>query len=346
MSSIYLAFGPQIPLENDMYKPFLNPASPLHSIAMDVGKEAKEVMGKDPFSVVENATKLECESTENIQPHNVIVDEILYRGAIKAGLTKDSVSGALGQSVGEYPALIAAGVTNFQTGLFWVCNRSAIMADHSYKDDGETYSLAMVRNTLEAGSNMLGEICDMTGAYFSNINRSKKDDQRNNVFTISGHHLDVAHSMDMVLKPGKVRLLEQYNAAYHAPIPAMKNAAEDLGKFLAGVKFEEPQFPVYRNLDGQKHILDEMWDSLVLHLINPVLLNCYPAERLFNTLEGVSTPVKNQGILQTIMEEEQGNKATVLAIGRGSNQLEKYLIEDTVEILTVTPELLEDILQN
>ncbi|MCP3684869.1 MAG: hypothetical protein GY861_19575 [bacterium] len=345
--SIYLAFGPQIPLENTMYDSFIDPASPTHSIATQVLKEAKPVLGYDPVEKVRWATEQELQSTVNIQPNNFIVNEICRR-AFMEKIPEGSISGVFGQSLGEYNGLLAAGVSDFQTMLDLVKARAKAMGKHFYDNEGKSdFCLGIISGMSEAGTNGLEWICQETGTYISNINRSFDDteEQKNNVMTIAGTNQRVAWTIDLAKARGarRVKRLDDYNIAYHAPIVEMLRAADDFGKAVSKFSFGDPTIPVYRNVDGDIHIRSEMEKILVDHLINYVLLSCYETVRPYNFPDGTSSTIKNRGIIQSIVDLED-DVAQIFGLGRGTNSFTKYFKQEGTDIILAnSPQTLQKI---
>jgi len=137
-----------------------------------------------------------------------------------------------GHSLGEYSALVAAGVFDFATGLELVRRRGQLM------QEARQGSMAAVLG-LEDGQ--VVEICNQVpGAVAANFNAPGQ-------VVISGEAETVDRAGKLMTEAGAKRVVPlPVSGAFHSPL--MAPAARELAGLLGAVKFRLPQVPVLTNV--------------------------------------------------------------------------------------------------
>jgi [acyl-carrier-protein] S-malonyltransferase len=172
-----------------------------------------------------------------------------------------SCEAAAGLSLGEYTALVFAGVLGFEDGLRLVHERGAAMQQAA--DDhpsGMVSILGLERERVEA-------LCDQA--------RGSETLQIANYLcpgnlVISGSNRACERAAEAAQAAGAIKAVPLPVAgAFHTHI--MASAVQRLSAALAKVDLRRPQIPVVSNVDGRPHDdPEEIRELLVKQLVNPV----------------------------------------------------------------------------
>jgi [acyl-carrier-protein] S-malonyltransferase len=186
---------------------------------------AAEILGWSVVDICQN-DQVKLANTRYTQPCLYVIECILVDLLKQKGLTPDVVAG---HSLGEFVALYAAGVFDFETGLQLVKRRAQLMALAS--DGGMTALIGFDRVQLDTA------IADTEGVVLANDNSAAQA-------VISG----TADGIAAVLAKIKVKRAIPLNVsgAFHSPM--MATAATEFGKLLAPITFHDAQIPVLSNV--------------------------------------------------------------------------------------------------
>jgi [acyl-carrier-protein] S-malonyltransferase len=139
-----------------------------------------------------------------------------------------------GHSLGEYAALIAAGVLPFRDGLRLVRERGRLMQEAC---DAHPGTMAVI---LGLHRPQVAALCDEFGASLCNENAPGN-------ISIGGTHEAVMATSEAATAAGAVRVLPLNVAgAFHTPL--MRRAAEGMRSALAEAGFVQPLMPVVSNV--------------------------------------------------------------------------------------------------
>ena len=223
--------------------------------AARIYEEANEVLGFDITSLSHNGPEEELGLTRNTQPalltHQIACFEVfreLTGGSIEAGL-------AAGHSLGEYTALVAAGVLSFADGLRLVRRRGELMGEH-----GEGGMLALGLTVEQAGP-----LADRFYCQVASCNLPLQ--------TVVGgteSDLDALEAALPELFPRKRATRLKTEGAFHTYL--MVTAAREFRAVLDSVEFGTAQFAVLSNYTGVAHEAepDSIRTRLFFQLFNPV----------------------------------------------------------------------------
>ena len=173
-----------------------------------------------------------------------------------------SCEAAAGLSLGEYTAIVFAGVMDFEAGLMLVQQRGAAMQEASDRvPSGMVSVLGLERVQVEAlcdkarGDDVL-EIANMLCP--GNI-------------AISGTNAACERAAEMAQSLGAMKAVPLAVAgAFHTQI--MRPADQRLAEALANVPMHRPRIPVVSNVDARPHDHpEEIRDLLVKQVLQPVL---------------------------------------------------------------------------
>ncbi|HEX6255232.1 MAG TPA: ACP S-malonyltransferase [Euzebyales bacterium] len=163
-----------------------------------------------------------------------------------------------GHSLGEYAALVAAGVLDFADGLRLVDARARATQDAA--DERPGTMVACLGYPVDA----VTEACAQVGAHVANDNAPGQ-------LVAAGTAEDLDRLRDVLAASGargKVVAL-QVGAAYHSP--HMAPAVEAFGPALDAVEFAAAKLPVVANVDATAHADADDWPSLLrTQLTSPV----------------------------------------------------------------------------
>lgn len=176
--------------------------------------------------------------TENAQPALYVTGVIAARLLTERGLTPSVVAG---HSLGEYSALAAAGVFEFEDGLRAVRRRGELMAEVGDRVAGGM--AAVIGLAAEA----VAEVCvaaseagDGAVVEVANYNTPEQT-------VISGDTPALERAMALAKERGAKRALKLNVAApFHSS--RMRPLAEEMGSVLAATPMQAPQVPVIANV--------------------------------------------------------------------------------------------------
>jgi [acyl-carrier-protein] S-malonyltransferase len=165
---------------------------------------------------------------------------------------------AAGHSLGEYAALVAAGVLGFADGLRLVDARARATQDAA--DERPGTMVACLGYPVE----VVSTACDKVGAHVANDNAPGQ-------LVAAGAAADLDRLREALAatgERGKVVTL-QVGAAYHSP--HMEPAVEPFGAALDAVTFSAAALPVVANVDARPHTDAGDWPTVLrAQLTSPV----------------------------------------------------------------------------
>jgi [acyl-carrier-protein] S-malonyltransferase len=216
--------------------------------------QADELLGRDVTRLGLDAEAAELREPVNCQVA-LFVHHIVLLDAWRAadGVAPVAVAG---HSLGEYDALVAAGVLSFADGLRLVDARARLTQQAANAWPGTM--IACLGFDVE----LVHEACAAAGAYLANDNATGQV-----VAAGSKSALDRLREL-LARERGKVVDLD-VGAAYHSP--HMAPAADAFGAVLDVTPFADAAVPVIANVDAAPHNVALMWPVLLREqLVMPV----------------------------------------------------------------------------
>lgn len=185
------------------------------------------------------------DQTENAQPA-LLAASIAYLAALRErwaaiGLVPLEPVCFAGHSMGQYSAMVAAGVIELGDGIRLVRERGRLMQASGAGREGR---MAAIIGLDEA---RLPELVERAGAHgvFGIANRNSPGQ-----VVVSGERPAVEAAIALARELGAKRAIElPVSVAAHSPL--MTEAAEGLRLVLAGVRFNDPVAPLLANRDGR-----------------------------------------------------------------------------------------------
>lgn len=172
---------------------------------------------------------------------------------------------AMGFSLGEFPALYAAGVLSFEDVIRVVQRRGQIMQavceEITAANAGHAPGMsAIIGLPPEKVIEIAGGI---EGAYAANLNSVKQ--------TVISGTADGLEKAEKACTEAGARRAVRLSVAGPFHCPLMRKAADEFEKAIADVEFADPKIALFSNVSGGQ-VKDgaEVKKSAVLHLTNPV----------------------------------------------------------------------------
>lgn len=198
---------------------------------------------------------------EDLRQTNVTQPAIFLHSVIRAKLMGSDFNADMvaGHSLGEFSALVVAGVLDFEDGLKLVYQRAMAMQEACEIESG---TMAAV---LALADEKVEKICAQIGGIVVPANYNCPGQ-----LVISGAYAAVEAACEAMKKAGAKRaLILPVGGAFHSPL--MEPAREKLATAIENTVFNDPSCPIYQNVTAKsetdKAIIKQ---NLVLQLTAPV----------------------------------------------------------------------------
>ena len=236
-----------------------------HPAVVETVREASDALDEDIGALIKNGTKEALALTTNTQPVMLVAGVAAWRAWCAEGGAMPSV--VAGHSLGEYSALVAAGVLTLAQAAPLVRFRAEAMQKAVPVGTG---AMAAVLG-LDSAKVIAGcaEATAIFGADSAEIVEAVNfNDPMQTV--IAGSKAAVDKACELLKANGAKRaLMLPVSAPFHSSL--MKPAAEALRAKLATVALSTPQMPVLNNIDVNVEIdADRIRDALVRQAAGPV----------------------------------------------------------------------------
>ena len=220
-----------------------------YDLAKEYFEKANNILGFDLKDLCFNGPEEKLTETQNTQPAIFTVSMIAYELLKSQGIEPEMVAG---HSLGEYAALCAAGVFDFETGLKLVRKRGELMS--SAVNDGSEGTMAAIialdQSKIEEICNQVDGICEL-----ANINSPMQ-------IVISGEKEAVKEAMELASEAGAKKVIElNVSSAFHSQL--MEPAKNKLKSYIESIDFNDPVIPVVAN--STANIVKEK-DEIILAL--------------------------------------------------------------------------------
>jgi len=203
----------------------------------EVFDEASSVLGYDVWKLVEQGPAEELNSTVNTQPVMLVAGYAVYRAWRAAGGPEPDL--VAGHSLGEYTALVVAGVLAFRDAVPLVRFRAQAMQEAVPIGEGAMAAvLGLDDDSLRAACSEAAQ-----GQVVEPVNFNAPGQ-----VVIAGHKAAVERGMAAAKARGAKRtVMLPVSAPFHSSL--LKPAADRLAAHLAGVTINAPRMPVVNNVD-------------------------------------------------------------------------------------------------
>lgn len=223
--------------------------------ARAVFEEVDETLGFPLSRLCFEGPEEELIQTINVQPAVLTVSIACLRAAQEAG--GDGLPApafVAGHSLGEYTALVAAGVLSLPDAARLVRQRGWLMNEAGRKKPGGMLAVIGLDEKTVRG------VCLVADTRISNINSPGQ-------IVISGAEDNLAQAKRLAEANGARRVIPlKVSGAFHSPL--MKPAVAGLTAAVSGLTFLKPSVPVVANVTGEiltdaKAIKQELIDQLL-----------------------------------------------------------------------------------
>ncbi|WP_108650776.1 ACP S-malonyltransferase [Dongshaea marina] len=221
--------------------------------------EASEALGYDLWALVQNGPVEELNKTFQTQPALLTASVAIWRAWLQQGGAKPQLMA--GHSLGEYSALVCAGVLDFQDAVKLVELRGKAMQE-----------------AVPAGTGAMAAIIGLDDAtIIANCDKASQGDVVSAVNFNSPGQVVIAGSKEAVERASA--LMKESGAKRVMPLPVsvpshcalMEPAAKKLADALVHVELKQPQIAVINNVDvAQPSSPEAIRDALVRQLHSPV----------------------------------------------------------------------------
>lgn len=213
----------------------------------DLFSKANKILGTNLTNIMQNGPEEELTLTHNTQPA-ILLHSILIYNKVKKILDEQNIKidRVLGHSVGEYSALVAAGVLTLEDGLTAVRKRGLFMQEAVPAGVGAMY--AVMKVPTDVILNACEEVSSATEKVMpANYN---SPDQ----IVISGEKNATERAIKWIEGnyDGTFRAIElKVSAPFHSSL--MKPAADSLKEELNKLNFNTNSIPYIANIDANEY---------------------------------------------------------------------------------------------
>jgi len=217
---------------------------------------AAEAVGEDLYRIINSADDTKLTLTQFTQPAILTTSVIAYEHTLK---TTDFRPDALaGHSLGEWTALVAAGVLKFEDAVRLVHLRGKYMSEACPPGVGTMAAvLGLEAKEIEEVLSDFENIC------LANINSPGQ-------IVISGAAADFEAVETALNAKGAKRFIRlTVSGPFHSPL--IESAKINLKKEIDLVHFNESKLPIYQNVDAKPHTAPEVIkENLIRQITSPV----------------------------------------------------------------------------
>jgi len=207
--------------------------------AKNIFQQADEILGRSISKLCFEGPEDELTQTENTQPALYVTAAAAVEVLRDKGLEPSMVAG---HSLGEYPALYAAGVFDFETGLRLVAVRGQAMASAGSDTPG---GMAAV---IGLEIDKIDEICAAVSKENGLVVVANDNSPGQTVISGEKHAVDAAS--EKLKEAGAKRALTlPVSGAFHSPL--MKDAQDKVASQLAESALRVPSCPIFPNVKAE-----------------------------------------------------------------------------------------------
>jgi len=231
----------------------------LHAIVGQTFAEASEVLDYDLWALVQEGPVETLNETDKTQPALLAASVAIWRAFVASGKAMPAM--LAGHSLGEYSALVCAGVMDFKDAIKLVELRGQLMQQAVPAGTGAMYAIIGLDN--EGIANACAEAAQ--GEVVSPVNFNSPGQ-----VVIAGQK-DAVERAAAACKAAGAKMAVALPVSVPSHCALMKPAADKLAVALNDVAFYAPKITVINNVDvASPTSVDEIKDALVRQLYCPV----------------------------------------------------------------------------
>ncbi len=225
------------------------------SLAQEYFKKANSILGFSITDIMFEGSAEDLKETKVTQPA-IFLHSVILAKTLGDNFKPDMVAG---HSLGEFSALVANGVLDFESALKLVSQRALAMQKAC---ELQPSTMAAV---LGLDDKIVEEICKQTEGIVVAANYNCPGQ-----LVISGEIEAINKACETLKEKGARRaLVLPVGGAFHSPL--MEPAREQLATAIENTKFNEPICPIYQNVTASAvNNANEIKKNLMLQLTAPV----------------------------------------------------------------------------
>jgi [acyl-carrier-protein] S-malonyltransferase len=211
-----------------------------NQVVADTVAEASDALGLDLGALIAAGPKEALDLTTNTQPVMLTAAVAIYRAWIAAGGAVPAV--VAGHSLGEYSALVAAGVIAFRDAVPLVRFRAQAM------QEAVPVGLGGMAVVLGLDADAVRAVCLATMAENTDWVIEAVNFNEPTQIVIAGHTPAVARACELAKAAGAKRAMTlAVSAPFHSSL--LKPASDRLRDYMATLSFSVPQIALVNNVD-------------------------------------------------------------------------------------------------
>jgi [acyl-carrier-protein] S-malonyltransferase len=262
-----------------------------HEVAKKMFQQADDILGYSLSDVMFNGSAEDLKQTKITQP------AVFLHSVVKAQVVGIQPNATAGHSLGEFSALVAAGVLSFEDGLRLVQQRALAMQRAC---ELEPSTMAAVLGLDDA---IVEQVCsEITHEIVVAANYNCPGQ-----LVISGSMKGIEIACERLKGAGAKRaLILQVGGAFHSPL--MEPARAELAEAIANTKFAAPSCPVYQNVNAlpstdseviQQNLIAQLtapvrWTQTIQNMIADGYTNFYECGGVGNVLAGMIKKISRE----------------------------------------------------
>ncbi|RKE20779.1 ACP S-malonyltransferase [Streptomyces sp. TLI_171] len=218
-------------------------------------------VGRDVGALLIDADAETLRRTDNAQLATFTLEMVILQ-AVRLAVPELPVAACAGHSLGEYGALVAAGVLKIEDAAVVVAARGSAMADAARAVDGTM--AVLIGGDIESAVRLTqGLRADGVQVWPANLNGPAQT-------VVSGTRDGIDVLTDRAGQEGFRVTRIPVGGAFHSPL--MQSAQQRLAAALDGIALRSARVPVVANVDGQVHGGDPVeWQQLMVRqVVEPV----------------------------------------------------------------------------
>jgi len=259
MRQVMQKFGFVFPGQGSQKLGMLGNLAAEYAVVEQTFAEASEQLDLDLWQVAQSDTNNSLDQTHITQPVLLAASVAIWRIWNQRGGPEPAIMA--GHSLGEYSALVCAGVLDFAAAVSLVHKRGKFMQAAVPAGTGKMAAIVGLENHL------IDELCEQAseGQIVSAANFNSPGQT-----VIAGEAAAVERAMILCKEAGAKRALP-LNVSVPSHCALMQPAAEQLAEELVNTEFDSARIPVIHNVNAElSGTPDQIRENLILQLYQPV----------------------------------------------------------------------------
>jgi [acyl-carrier-protein] S-malonyltransferase len=243
------------PGQGSQYTGMCNDLYQKYSILEEMFKSAEDILGFNISKIMFNGSREDLTQTKVTQPA-IFIHSMAVLKILGDSFKPKKVAG---HSLGEFSALVAAGVLSFEDGLKLVSTRAMAMQKACENTNGTMAAILALEN------NVIENVCTNIDGKVVAANYNCPGQ-----VVISGEYKAVQKACEILTEKGARRaLILPVSGAFHSEL--MNEAKQELTEAINKARFNEPICPIYQNVTsvGETSIIT-LKENLISQLTSPV----------------------------------------------------------------------------